>query len=89
MTIHAKIATLDQMARYPGDEDKVEKFILLDVIQLHLIEESIAKNEQETAKIQVQRARANEKFQKALQDNKDYSKDQEDMDRADFLLQNL
>lgn len=43
--ISARIETLDQMSRYVTDGDEVEKFLQLDVIQIRLVEEAIAKNE--------------------------------------------
>ena len=77
------------MAKYADDQDEVEKFLLLDIIQIHLVEESLAENEKEIAVVQLYKAKANEKFQQALIDNKDFSKDQQDMERADYLLLNL
>ena len=77
------------MARYAGDQDDVEKLLLLDIIQIHLVEELIAENEKEIAVVELYKAKANEKFQQALVDNKDFKKDQQNMERADFLLLNL
>jgi hypothetical protein len=38
------------MSRYVDDDDKVEKFLQLDVIHIHLIEEFIAQNQLEISK---------------------------------------
>ena len=77
------------MVKYANDDDKVEKFLLLDIIQIHIVEELMAQNEMEIAKVQLYKAKANQKFQQAVVDNKDFTKDQRDMERADFLLLNL